>query len=136
MQSMDIFQSAYLKINLPGTKDEELLQEERKSYFGGYTCPFRNKLTYGISIDINSSYPASMMNNMPVSGGHFGHELAEDSPPFTGAKDCNAFQDFCLYECLFKFPADELYPSLFIHDEKSGAMLAVLETFTSRLYTW
>lgn len=54
----------YLKYDI--LTEESCLEAERLSYRGGMTCAFRTTLVAGIAIDINSSYPASMMNIMPL----------------------------------------------------------------------
>lgn len=43
-----------------------LLQIEQQSYVGGICLPFGTNMKYGVSVDINSSYPAAMHNQMPL----------------------------------------------------------------------
>jgi hypothetical protein len=44
-----------------------LENEIRKSYFGGNVDVFINKIKTDYYYDVNSQYPAAMMNDMPVS---------------------------------------------------------------------
>jgi len=44
----------------------ELEREIRTSYFGGNVDVFINKINKGFYYDINSQYPAAMLNDMPV----------------------------------------------------------------------
>lgn len=61
--AVDILKSAFLDEDLDVFV--ETLEAEIDSYIGGVSGPYSTLLEYGVSLDINSSYPASMHNNMP-----------------------------------------------------------------------
>jgi|SRR5882757_3590201 len=44
----------------------ELEKEIRSSYFGGNVAVYINKIDKGFYYDINSQYPAAMLNDMPM----------------------------------------------------------------------
>lgn len=70
------YQTCYSYHTLRG--NIEALEIERESYMGGQTDVVQSKLLIGISLDINSSYPAAMSNPMPVH--HVGSEGEQLSP--------------------------------------------------------
>lgn len=63
------YRSSYLPENL--IKDlkrikDELETELRSSYFAGNIDVFINKIYKGYHYDLNSQYPAAMLNDMPM----------------------------------------------------------------------
>ena len=64
--SFHIFKRCFLKFNLHGTHDKQLLAIERMSYIGGSTQVYKNRMETGVCVDIKSSYPSAMQNLMPI----------------------------------------------------------------------
>jgi hypothetical protein len=63
------YRSSYIPENLiPEFKmvKGDIEREIRTSYFGGNVDVNINKITTGYNYDVNSHYPAAMMNDMPV----------------------------------------------------------------------
>jgi hypothetical protein len=67
---MDIFKTIYNKFTL--RPNREAFIHEKDSYMGGLTMVLRTSLILGFALDINSSYPAAMMNYMPTF--HLSHD--------------------------------------------------------------
>lgn len=67
---MDIFKTIYNKFTLRPNKSA--FPHEKDSYMGGLTIVLRTLLILGFALDINSSYPAAMMNLMPTF--HLSHD--------------------------------------------------------------
>jgi hypothetical protein len=67
--ALAVYTSSYipndLKFDLKMIKGE-LEREIRTSYFGGNVDVYINKISNGYYYDVNSQYPAAMLNDMPI----------------------------------------------------------------------
>jgi DNA polymerase type B, organellar and viral len=77
--SLSIFQQAFLDIEIYQSS-EKVLEIEKLAYKGGRVSVFKNLLPEGKTLnyyDINSSYPASMLNPMPINPVNIKLEMKE-----------------------------------------------------------
>lgn len=83
---------------------------EKSSYYGGFTQVFQTRVGEGFDgkewyyFDINSSYPAAMMNPMPIY-----QPKHQTNPNFTTDVKEDFFVDHNLYEVALQFPEDYRY---------------------------
>lgn len=103
-----IWERCFLKVII--TTNPNTLEAERASYRGGFTCAYKVKSDYGMAIDINSSYPAAMMNLMPAF--HVMHNARPEE--FSKPREMSLVElvPYFLYHAIFEFPREQIYPTI------------------------
>lgn len=81
--ALHVFYHCYLKTPLKGSSSQVQLFE-RLAYSGGYTAVHAPCMKLGLSIDINSAYPACMLGAMPW-------DFEDDSPLTKTVEDMDLY---------------------------------------------
>jgi len=108
----------------------QTIAEERESYKGGICEPYRTRAKFCISIDVNSSYPGSMHNDMPVRYKNPNCPVKEYVPhKLLTIKNLK----FCSFYCAqFKFKKGVEHPTIPVKSD--GSIVLVMEDSTWRWY--
>lgn len=137
--SLDFFKTGYIEFDIKTYP--EIYAIERDSYLGGFSGVFSSFMEYGISIDINSSYPASMHNYMPyepIYSKRFKSYIRTYENPYINdsCKDYNdnfSFVNTNLYLVKFFFDATTKYPSISL---KIDGKLSNNQIRTEKTWIW
>lgn len=102
------------------------MEAERSSYRGGLTQVFRVNCELGFVIDINSSYPASMCNPMPLEYVNELTPIEAHAKEYT-RRNVTTMVPFYLYRASFRFPDTCHFPSIVTRVDESLVQMLTSE---------
>lgn len=104
--ALSLFTTCFLKYAIGCAP--KFLKIERETYGGGYTCNLKSICSFGISVDINSSYAAQMLASMPLTHKNNDKTLALDIDVCGSLEYHYNFNDHDLYHISYDLELDEV----------------------------